>query len=98
MPVKAKMLLDEPELTCLAFSFSGDVCLRHLSCSPQAFASILDSATLLSEFHSLLIQLSDDEMDSVRLLIVQSCVQIFKVYAKEPTLEKQQKVSEILPS
>jgi hypothetical protein len=45
------------------------------------FASILDSKMLMSEFHSLLVRLSRDDVDSVRLLVVQSCVQIGKVYA-----------------
>ena len=38
---------------------------------------------LMSEFHSLLVRLSRDDVDSVRLLVVQSCVQISKVYAKD---------------
>lgn len=38
----------------------------------------------MSEFHSLLVRLSRDDVDSVRLLVVQSCVQISKVYAKDP--------------
>lgn len=49
----------------------------------QSFASVLDSRTLMSEFHSLLLKLSRDEIDSVRLLVVQSCVQILKVYVKD---------------
>ena len=48
------------------------------------FASILDSKIILQEFHPLLIKLARDEIDSVRLLVVQSCVQIAKVYTKEP--------------
>jgi hypothetical protein len=55
----------------------------------QLFASILDPKILLSEFHGLLLKLSKDEIDSVRLLVVQSCVQISKVYVREPATRQE---------
>jgi len=59
---------------------------RAAAANLGAFASMLDSAVLLSDFHNLLVKLSRDEIDSVRLLVVQSCVQIAKVYvaSKDP--------------
>lgn len=58
---------------------------RAAAANLGAFASILDSKTLIGEFHPLLVKLSHDEIDSVRLLIVQSCVQVLKVYVKDPS-------------
>jgi hypothetical protein len=60
-----------------------------VSCHVQLFASILDPKILLSEFHGLLLKLSKDEIDSVRLLVVQSCVQISKVYVREPATRQE---------
>jgi len=60
------------------------------------FAAILDSKLLLSEFHGLLLKLSRDEIDSVRLLVVQSCVQICKVYVRD-TATRQEHIAKIKP-